>query len=192
MRTILAALAVMAGLATLASPAAAQSSGGPSIASRVAAAEAAEAAARANAPAAPVTQVAPSLPTSFALPVPVVPIYAGDTINDSMLVDRAFTTSPQDRVAVATSRQLLVGKVARRSLPAGMPIPVNSYSDPQVVTRGNLAPVLLREGGLTISGFAMALENGTVGNIVRLKNLDTGLTIAGTVQADGTVRVSAQ
>lgn len=187
MRTILAALAILAGLAIPLSPAVAQS-----IASRVAAAEAAEAAAARAAPAAPAQAPAPQVSNTFTLPVPVVPIYAGDMISDSMLADRPFTAAPNDRVAVVTSRQALIGKVAKRSLPAGAPIAINAFTDPKVVSRGALAPVVLQEGGLTISGYAMALENGSVGNIVRLKNIDSGLTIAGTVQADGSVRVSAQ
>lgn len=192
MRTILAALAVMAGLATGPLPAAAQSQG-MSIAARVAAAEAAEAEARAKA-AAPGQAAAPlpQISTSFVLPVPIVPIYAGDTINESMLQDRVFNASPTDRVAVATSRQALIGKVARRGLQAGQPIPVNAYTEPQLVTRNSIAPVVLQEGGLTISGHAMALENGVVGAMVRLKNMDSGLIIAGTVQADGSVRVNTQ
>ncbi|BAF86631.1 MULTISPECIES: flagellar basal body P-ring formation chaperone FlgA [Azorhizobium] len=190
MRTILAALAVLAGLATM--PAAAQSTSGLSISSRVAAAEAAEAAARSKAPAPSAQAPAIPEPASIVLPVPAVAIYPGDTISDSMLVDRAYSVSPSDRVAVATSRQALIGKVARRGLQAGTPIPVNAYADPQVVSRGHLAPVVLQEGGLTISGFAMAMEDGSVGKIVRLKNLDSGLIIAGTVQSDGSVRVSGQ
>ena len=187
MRTILAALAILAGLAIPLSPAVAQS-----IASRVAAAEAAEAAAAKAAPPASAPAAQPMASNSFTLPVPVVPIYAGDMITESMLVDRVFTVAPNDRVAVVTSRQALLGKVAKRSLPANTPIAINAFGDPKVVSRGSLAPVVLQEGGLTISGSAMALENGSVGNIVRLKNPDTGLTIAGTVQADGSVRVSAQ
>ncbi len=192
MRPIFAALAILAGLALQVSHAAAQSSAGQSIASRVAAAEAADAAALKAAPPAPARTATPLPNNDFTLPVPVVPIYAGDLITDSMLTDRLFTVAPNDRVAVVTSRQALLGKVARRSLPAGTPIPINAFADPKVVTRGSLALVLLQEGGLTISGFAIALENGSVGNIVRLKNTDSGLTIAGTVQADGSVRVSAQ
>ncbi len=187
MRTILAALAVLAGLAIPLSPAAAQS-----ISARVAAAEAAEAEAARNAPPAPARVVQPLPSNNFTLPVPVVPIYAGDMITDSMLADRVFSSAPNDRVAVVTSRQALLGKVAKRSLPAGAPIAINAFADPKVVSRGSLAPVVLQEGGLTISGYALALENGSVGNIVRLKNMDSGLTIAGTVQADGSVRVSAQ
>ena len=42
---------------------------------------------------------------------------------------------------------------------------------------------------MTIIGIASALEAGSAGERVRARNLDSGVTIVGTVQPDGTLRV---
>ena len=49
--------------------------------------------------------------------------------------------------------------------------------------------VVFETGGLTITANAMALQNGGVGDVVTLRNVDSGTTIKGTVAADGTVRL---
>jgi flagella basal body P-ring formation protein FlgA len=42
---------------------------------------------------------------------------------------------------------------------------------------------------LTIMTFALALEAGAVGDVIKVRNTDSGLTISGTVQPDGSVSV---
>ena len=46
------------------------------------------------------------------------------------------------------------------------------------------------EGGLTISTYASALQGGAVGDTIPLRNKESGLVVSGTIQADGSVRVS--
>lgn len=65
----------------------------------------------------------------------------------------------------------------------------HAVTDAIMVTKGVTARVVLREGGLQISGYAVPLESGSAGSIVRLKNLDSGQIIVGEVQADGSVRI---
>jgi len=123
------------------------------------------------------------------LPVPAVTIYPGDTIQDSMLRERSFPSGYRARLAVIEAPRAIVGKVARRTLLPGEPIPVNAVDDPKIVTRGVPTQVIFSEGGLTITTVASPLESGSLGEQIRVRNMDTGRIILGTVQADGKVRI---
>ena len=46
------------------------------------------------------------------------------------------------------------------------------------------------DGDLSISAVGMALQDGAVGDFVRVRNDDSGITVTGVVQPDGDVRVS--
>jgi len=134
----------------------------------------------------------PAAPDMHSIPVPAVTLYPGDVITPSMLTDRPFTADVIDRGGIMANREAMLGKAARRVLPAGKPIPLNSVADVTLVTKGVAARVKLEEHGLVISGFAMPLESGGVGAMIRLKNIDSSQIIVGKIQADGTVRVSIQ
>jgi flagella basal body P-ring formation protein FlgA len=71
-------------------------------------------------------------------------------------------------------------------------VPVNAIREPYLVNQGKLALVLFENGGLTITTQAVALQNGGAGDVVTLRNPDSGLVIRGTVENDGTVRLGAQ
>lgn len=125
------------------------------------------------------------------LPVPRITIYPGDTIAADQLRDRAFVAASVTRSSVFDDRQAVVGKVARRTLLPGQPIPVNAIRDPYLVNQGKPSLVVFETGGLTITTQAVALQNGVVGDVVTLRNPDSGLIIQGTVERDGTVRLGA-
>jgi flagellar basal body P-ring formation protein FlgA len=127
---------------------------------------------------------------SVELPVPNTTIYPGDVIGDNLLVDRAFTIPPEENWPVHKSRDGLVGKVARRTLLPGRPIPLNSIREADAVGQGKPVTVVFQAGNLTITGQAIALQGGRVGDLLSLRNVDSGQIIKGIVQADGTVRVS--
>jgi len=123
------------------------------------------------------------------LPVPRVTIYPGDVIGDEQLMERAFIAHTVARSTVFETRRAVLGKVARRTLLPGQPIPIAGTRDPYVVAQGSLAMVIFETGGLTITTNAMALQNGGVGDVVTLRNVDSGAIIKGTVAPDGTVRL---
>ena len=125
------------------------------------------------------------------LPVPRVTIYPGDTLADDQLVERAFIAHTVARSTVHATRQSLIGKDARRTLLPGQPIPVGSVRDPYAVLQGKAALVVFEDGGLTITTNAMALQNGNIGDVVSLRNIDSGTVIKGTVAPDGSIRVAA-
>ena len=124
------------------------------------------------------------------LPVPVITIYPGDTILNTYLVDREFSSNEEAlRGGIIDSRLALVGKLARRTLLPGVPIPSNAIADPNAISNGEKVRVVFNQDGLVIETYAIALQAGHVGQVVSVRNSDSGMTISGIVQADGSVRV---
>jgi flagella basal body P-ring formation protein FlgA len=126
----------------------------------------------------------------YVLPVPNITIYPGDTIRDAWLTDRDFSSNTAlTRGGMIQSRSAIVGKLARRTLLPGAPIPANAVGAPRAVANGGKVRVVFIQDGLEISTYATALQAGGVGEVISIRNLDSGLTISGIVQSDGSVRV---
>jgi flagellar basal body P-ring formation protein FlgA len=123
------------------------------------------------------------------LPVPMVTIYPGDIIEDGKISDRLFIARTVARGTVVETRSAVVGKVARRTLLPGQPIPMNATRDSYAIAQGRTALLVFRSGGLTITSTAVALQNGGIGESISARNADSGVIIKGIVQADGTIRV---
>jgi flagella basal body P-ring formation protein FlgA len=125
------------------------------------------------------------------LPVPKLTIYPGDTISGDWLVDREFTQDyVAERPALVESRDALIGKLARRTLLPGAPVPASAIAARKLVARGAKVRLVLEDGGLAIAAYGTALQSGSAGALVQVRNLDSGVTISGTVEPDGSVRVS--
>ncbi len=129
--------------------------------------------------------------TTQRLPVPRITIYPGDPIVPDQLSDRLFDARSVSQSAVFVSRDSILGKVARRTLLPGKPIPVNALRDAYLVTQGKSAFMVFQADGLTISGLGIALQSGGAGDVISLRNADTGTVIRGIVMSDGSVRVGA-
>ena len=131
---------------------------------------------------------APALGQDHGAPTPRAVIYPGDVIRDDMLIDG---TSPiQDSGGpYIESRDLVVGKVARLTLLPGHAIPFASISNRKLVANGAEVTLIYSESGLTIVTGGSALQDGSVGDVVRVRNTDSGVTVSGAVQADGSVKV---
>jgi flagella basal body P-ring formation protein FlgA len=123
------------------------------------------------------------------IPSPRLVIYPGEPIREDMLAD--ISVEAGDPVGVvAASRAELIGKVARRTLLPGHAIPVGAVNNPRVVINGAEVRLVYIEGGLTIVTTGAALQDGGVGDVIKIRNSDSGLTISGEVQPDGAVKVN--
>jgi flagellar basal body P-ring formation protein FlgA len=129
--------------------------------------------------------------TGLSVPVPTTTIYPGDIIDDGMIVERSVQPKQVGRMMIVPDRAELVGKVARRTLLPGRPVPVIAVAEPDLIPRGAPVELVFQEGGLTILAQAMSLEAGSAGDVIRVRNMDSGLIIKAVVQLDGTVRVGA-
>ncbi len=121
-------------------------------------------------------------------PVPAITIYPGDIIRDSMLTDADFPDAVASS-AYAFNRSMLIGKVARRTLLPGQAIPTNAIGEPRLVTTGAMVRLVFEEDGLMIVTYASALQGGGAGDVISVRNLESGLTISGIVRADGSIHV---
>jgi flagella basal body P-ring formation protein FlgA len=126
---------------------------------------------------------------SRTLPVPTITIYPGETIREGVLVERDFSAQMVANLPIVEATHLLIGKVARRTLLPGQLVPRNAIEEARLVERGKPIQVVFKEAGMTIITVASALQSGGLGEMVQARNLDSGVTIVGTVQADGTLRV---
>jgi flagella basal body P-ring formation protein FlgA len=130
-----------------------------------------------------------ALAQELALPTPKTVIYPGDVILDDMLADRSA-----DRASgigpFAQTRSQLVGKMARRTLLPGAAIPLAGIDNPRLVANGAEVQLVYAESGLTIVTVGAALQDGAAGDVIKVRNSDSGVTVSGAVQPDGTVRVS--
>lgn len=132
---------------------------------------------------------ASAMAAGLILPVPVTTIYPGEIIDSSMVEERAMRAGGIGRHIVVQDRSGLIGKTARRTLLPGHPVPANAVEAPPLVARGAAIVIIFQEGGLMIRAQATALEAGSPGDLIRIRNLDSGIMINATVQADGSVRV---
>jgi len=122
------------------------------------------------------------------IPVPVVTIYPGDIIREQMLTEHDLPDF-NGRGAVFSERSALVGKIAKRTLLPNQPVATNAVGEQKVVTTGSMVRVIFQEGGLIITTYAAALQSGAVGDMVSVRNIESGLTVAGTIAPDGSIHV---
>ena len=123
------------------------------------------------------------------LPVPRVTIYPGQVIDKGMLVERAFRSGSAEQAVATPSSDALIGKVARQTLLPGRPVSQAALREPHAITQGQSAMVIFQSGALTITGSAIALQSGATGDVVSVRNVDSGRIIKGTIGGDGAVHV---
>lgn len=122
-------------------------------------------------------------------PVARVTIYPGDRITEAMLDESANAVAPDSEAHYIRSRDGLIGKVARRTLLPRQPIPVMAVDNPRIVIVGTQVKIIFAEAGLHIVTYGIAQQAGGVGDVIRVRNQDSGLFISGRVQSDGSIRV---
>lgn len=118
-------------------------------------------------------------------------VYPGERIAVDSIEEVAFRPAARNKVTapVATGAAQLEGKVAKRTLLPGRLVPLSSVREPWAIEAG--VPVLVNyiSGQLIISATAVPLAPGAIGDVVRMRNIDSGKVFTGVVLADGTVRV---
>ena len=77
--------------------------------------------------------------------------------------------------------------VAKTRLPAGTPVLKRFVEVPFAVKRGQLVKIVAEKGGIYVETTGKALQNGRVGDIIKVKNIYSGKVIEGRVKDEETV-----
>jgi len=123
--------------------------------------------------------------------VPTRTIYPGEEIGQGS-VEEVDVTNPNLSGEYARQSSEVVGMVAKRTLLPGRTIPPSALREAFAVTRGQTVRLTFSIGTMTISAQGTPLENAAVGDIIKVRNTDSGVTVSGTVMADKTVKVMAK
>ena len=99
------------------------------------------------------------------------------------LKERDFT---KDTIADA---QKLIGMTARRVLIAGRPIKASDIIAPQIIERGSLVTLSLRDGIMNLTTQVKSLQNGAKGDIIRVVNTASNRTLQAVVIGENEVAV---
>lgn len=123
--------------------------------------------------------------------VPKQTIYPGQEI-DAAQLQEVEVTNPNIAGGYASSVSQVAGMISSRTLLPGRTIQVNALREPYAVKRGTTVRMTFNVGSMIIAASGTPLDNASVGDVIRLRNLDSGVTVSGTVMADGTVQVMAK
>ena len=124
------------------------------------------------------------------VPVPNRPLPAGRAIaaGDLEWVSMGDRQLPAN---VARDPQEMVGRLARRALPQGAPVITADLKRPVAVARGTLVTIILGTPTMRLTARGQALDEGAVGDTIRVANAQSRTVVGGVVRADGQVEVMA-
>lgn len=81
---------------------------------------------------------------------------------------------PQD---VVFDSLLIDGMMAKHTIPAGRPVTFSNVQHPPVILRGDLVALEAVSGGVAVTIPGQALEAGSVGDLIRVKNTSSGVIV---------------
>jgi flagellar basal body P-ring formation protein FlgA len=123
--------------------------------------------------------------------VPLQIIYPGEVISAGR-VEEVDVTNPNLSGGYAQKVSEVTGMISKRTLLPGRTITLAGLREPYAVTRGTPIRLTFTMGTMTISAGGTPLEDAAVGDVIRVRNTDSGMIVNGTVMADGTIQVMAK
>ncbi len=118
-------------------------------------------------------------------------IYPGETISGEALREVRLKTGRIVPPAMVVNAATIEGRVAKRTLLPGRYIPMASIRDAYLLNQGAPVEIVFVAGGLVITAQGVVIEPGSEGDLVKVRNADSGKVLTGTVMSDGTVRIGA-
>lgn len=116
-------------------------------------------------------------------------IAAGETVGRD---DIQWQTARAETVArnVILDPDKIVGKEAKHPLQADQPLRAGDVRAPVIVAKGSLVTLVVQSPTMTLTSKGKAMENGALGDSVRIQNTQSKIVVEGEVVGSGTVRVA--
>lgn len=117
-------------------------------------------------------------------------VYPGDVITEDSLVERKLQNGAKP--AFGGDIRDIAGKVARRTLVPEQLIPASALRQQEEVVQGRSYSIVYESGALTISGEAIPMKSAAIGEMVPVRNQETGVVVQALVQAGGKLLVQSR
>ncbi len=122
------------------------------------------------------------------VPVLLRAIQHGQTIAADDLTNQDIPFSHL-RKGTATDSAQLIGQTPLRTISPGRAVRLDELVAPSVITKGTAVTIIFKANHLEIRGLGEALDNGAVGDLVRVKNRDSKQIVQGQVTDAHTVSI---
>jgi flagella basal body P-ring formation protein FlgA len=104
--------------------------------------------------------------------------------------DIDWLSVPSDRMSgIVTEAENLIGHELRRDTDAGQPVSERDVGSPRFVVRGTLVTMKIETPVMMVTAQGRALQDGKLGDVVRVTNTQSNRTVEGTVESAGVVRI---
>lgn len=123
------------------------------------------------------------------LPVLSSNIRKGDVITQND-IELKLVNAKQIRATTIYNITQIIGKQATRNLSKGNLLNFTSVTDPVVIKKSKAVNAIYRIKNLEVRTVAISLQDGKEGDIIRLKNHESGKIFQAIVQADGSVNTN--
>lgn len=135
-------------------------------------------------------RVAGQLVETVDVVVPKRAIARGETLSAG---DLSIERRPRDGLAgeLIADLRAATDKVARRALPAGLPLRSADVQREEIVGKGDLVTIVYEAPGLTITMRGKAGEAGAMGDVISVTNPQSKRVLQGTVSGPGRISVQA-
>lgn len=120
--------------------------------------------------------------------VPTQIIYPGEEI-DAKRLERVEVTNKNLAQGYASDISQVQGLVTTRTLLPGRTIMVGALKQPSAIKRGDKILLVYDNGVLRITASGTPLAEGAVGELIQVRNTDTGVILSGTIMPDRSVLV---
>lgn len=116
-------------------------------------------------------------------------VQSTDVIKETDIEMRNFPLS-RTRVGTVTAIDELVGKSPARTISASRPIREHEISKPALVKKNNIVQMRYSAGGMEITATGQAMEDGTQGSMIAVRNLSSKKIVHALVEDATSVNVS--
>lgn len=124
--------------------------------------------------------------------VPRAVIYPGDKLTDTNLIERQLLVTADNPPVFGEHEEDLLGKVARRTLLPGELIPEMAVRAEDLVKQGRTYKMTYDSKFVSIVGVGVPLQSGSVGEIINVRNPETGIIVKARIEPDQTLSVDDQ
>lgn len=122
------------------------------------------------------------------MPVLARSMRAGEVISEQDIDFDQMRETRVPRTAITDAGQL-IGMSVRRYVRAGQTVSASQVSEPLAIRKGDVVTILLETPNMVLSARGRALEDGAVGDVIRVSNLSSRRLIDAAVSGPEMVRV---